>query len=38
MLAVAAGQQFAGHAMVAFPADKLRVGGTEYVVVPALVR
>ena len=31
MLAVAAGQQFAGHAIVAVPADNEIDGGTEYV-------
>jgi hypothetical protein len=31
MFAVAAGQQLAGHAIVAFPVDKVIVGGTEYV-------
>jgi hypothetical protein len=38
MLAVAVGQQFAGQAMVAFPAESVMVGGTEYVAVVALFK
>ena len=38
MFAVAAGQQFAGHAMVALPADNEMVGGTEYVAVVPLFK